>query len=216
MTVPDTERRIIAIEGLPGSGYGEFAAWAGNQEDWFAEREDPLGQLPAIERSALPHVLQRLVARYERQQSLAGMDLFRHRVVVDFTFPTHALWAQSLLSDNEWGIYQKVAAALPPVPVKPDVVVYLEARDEQVVQALRSRHKGVDVERWRMLCQAYQRYFFGYEETPLLVVRTDSNQWFEGIGSQEALWDKILSYRGGKTYFLGESGLWSGGTPARD
>ncbi len=214
MPLPD--HRLIAIEGLPGSGHSEFAAWIGTQPDWFAELEAGDDQMPAIERSPLSYVLQRLIARYERHQSLVGADLFRHRIVTDYTFATHALWAQSLLSDHEWLLYQKIATAVIPPPLRPDLVVYFQAPERQVTATLRHRHKAVDAGRWLDLYHAYQRHFFSYEDSPLIVVRTDTAQWFDGIGPREALWKKIFTYPGGKTYFVGESGLWDGGTPAED
>jgi hypothetical protein len=207
---------LIAIEGLPGSGHDEFAQWAGTQPDWYAEAEDGAVALPPIERGALSHVLQRLVRRYECHQSLLDADLFRHRVVMDFAYETHALWAECLLNDNEWAIYQKIAEVITPPKLGMDLVVYFDAPEATIMSALRHRHKRVDTECWTALYQAYQRHFFAYEETPLLVVRAQSANHFDGIGSREALWDKILSYPGGKTYFMGESGLWDGGRPADD
>jgi hypothetical protein len=208
--------RLIAVEGLPGSGHVDFVKWVGEQPEWFAELEDSAGLLPGIEHGALSHVLQRLVRRFECHQAMIGGDLFRHRVALDFTYHTHALWAQCLLSDSEWSIYQKVAQVITPQPLKLDLVVYFEAPEPRVLTALRQAHKGVDADRWRELFQAYQRYFFAYDETPLLVVRAQAQGWYDGIGPTGALWDKILSYQGGKTYFLGGSGLWDGGRPADD
>ena len=207
---------LIAIEGLPGSGHSEFAAWAGAQPDWFTEAENGAFEPPSIERGALSHVLQKLVRRYECQQSLLDTDLFRRKVVMDFTYETHALWAQSLLSDSEWGIYQKVSEVISPPKLALDLVVYFDAPEANVLSALRHLHKRVDTDRWNSLVRAYQRYFFAYDETPLLVVRAKSPEYFDGIGSRQKLWDKILSYKGGKTYFVGESGLWDGGRPADD
>jgi len=207
---------FIAIEGLPGSGHDEFAQWVGSQPDWFVEAEDGAVELPPIERGALSHVLQRLVRRYECHQSLLDTDLFRHRVVMDFSYGTHALWAQSLLTDSEWSLYQKVSAVMAPPKLTLDLVVYFDAPEARIMSALRHRHKRVDAERWNLLYQSYQRHFFAYEDSPLLVVRARTPEDFDGIGPREALWDKILSYQGGKTYFMGESGLWDGGRPADD
>lgn len=210
------DHRVVAVEGLPGSGHADFVRWAGEQPDWSPELEDTFGQLPAIEKSALSNVLQRLVLRHERHQSLLGTDLFRNRVITDYLFNTHHLWAECLLTDTEWTIYRKVASVVTPPAVKIDLAVYFEAPEAKVVTALRARHRAVEPEKWRALYLAYQRFFFSYEDSPLIVVRTDAAEWFDGIGPREALWDKILSYRGGKTYFMGESGLWDGGTPAGD
>lgn len=216
MTQTQPDHRIVAVEGLPGSGHVDFVRWAGEQPNWAVELEDALSQLPVIEGGALSNVLQRLVQRFDRHRSLVGTDLFRHRIVTDFLFPTHFLWAECLLTDSEWSIYRKVASVMSAPPARVDLAVFFEAPEAKVVGALRSRHRGVDPDRWRALYHAYQRFFFSYEETPLIVVRTDGAEWFDGIGPKEALWDKILSYQGGKTYFMGESGLWDGGTPAGD
>lgn len=214
--VPTPDRRFIAIEGLPGSGHTEFVEWVSDQPDWFAELEREFSALPPIDRSPLSHALQRLVGRFESHQSLVSEDLFRSRLICDFTFETHALWAECLLSSQELALYNRVAAVMTPSPVRADVVVYIQAPEAEILATLKQQYKGVDVDQWRRLYRAYDSHFFSYDETPVLVVRRDKSGAYHGLGSREAVWDKILSYQGGKTYFLGESGLWDGGSPAGD
>lgn len=214
--VQSADRRFVAIEGLPGSGHTEFVEWVADQPDWFAELEREFSALPPIDRSPLSHALQRLVGRFEAHQALVSEDLFRSRLITDFTFETHALWAECLLSPQELVLYNRVASVMTPSPVRADVVVYIQAPEAEILTALKQQYKGIDVEQWRRLYHAYDSHFFSYDDTPVLVVRRDKSGDYHGLGSREAVWDKILSYQGGKTYFLGESGLWDGGSPAGD
>ncbi|MBD3298748.1 MAG: hypothetical protein GF341_08845 [candidate division Zixibacteria bacterium] len=216
MTLTANDKRLIAVEGLPGSGHTDFVRWAAEQPDWFSEVEADLGVLPPIERSPLSHVLQRLVSRFETQQARVSTDLFRRCVITDFTFDTHRLWAECLLNQQELELYQRVAGVMIPASITPDLVVYVQAPVREVVQALRDAHPSVDPDIWNQLCLAYDSHFFAYDESPVLVVRRDEAGAFHGIGTKEDLWDKVLSYQGGKTYFMGESGLWDGGSPAGD
>ncbi|GAB4314375.1 MAG: hypothetical protein Kow0074_01340 [Candidatus Zixiibacteriota bacterium] len=216
MTRFANDKRLIAVEGLPGSGHTEFVRWASSQPEWYSEIEADLGVLPPIARSPLSHVLQRLIGRYEAQQARVSADLFRRCVITDFTFDTHILWAECLLTNQELELYQRVSGVMTPASVTPDLVVYVQAPVRDLIRTLRHTHPSVDPEVWNQLCLAYDSHFFAYDDSPVLVVRRDDAGEFHGIGTKEALWDKILSYQGGKTYFMGESGLWDGGSPAGD
>jgi deoxyadenosine/deoxycytidine kinase len=76
------------------------------------------------------------------------------------------------------GLYERVWQALGPRTVKPDLVVYLQARTD-VLQG-RIRKRGRDFERHlapeylEAVTRAYADYFFHYEESPLLVVNTSA------------------------------------------
>jgi len=216
-TAPD--RRLIAIEGLPGSGYADFARWIGGRSGWHVDCEDtsqweskPRASRPAL----LSALLQRLLDRYERAQALVGTDLFRERLVIDHTFATHLLWAQALLPEREWTLYRRIAGVITPPVVVPDLVVYLQAPEGDLLTALHRLNRTVESERWRDLITAYSHHFFAYDQSPLLVVRTQSSAWLESDGAREALWERILTYPGGRTYLSGEADLWSGGRPGDD
>jgi deoxyadenosine/deoxycytidine kinase len=88
--------------------------------------------------------------------------------------------------------------------VKPDLVVYLQARPE--VLAARVRKRGRDFERnlasdyLESVSRAYGDFFFHYEETPLLVVNTSEID----LGDEadlDALLREIRRHRRGRLHF---------------
>lgn len=210
-------RRLIAIEGLPGSGSTELAQWIGDQPGWYAAcAEMPIAISGSGRASLLSPILQILLDRFEWMQGLVGTDLFREQIVTDYLFETHLLWARSLLSEKDWGIYQKIAGVIVPPAVTPDLVVYLQAPDEELIETLRYLEKSINVERWIDLITGFNHHFFAYEDTPLLVVRTSSASWLGSESAKAALLQRILTVRGAKTYLMGEADAWSGGQPTAD
>lgn len=210
-------RRLIAIEGLPGSGSAEFAQWIGDQPGWFAAcAEQPIAISGSGRASLLSPILQILLDRFEWMQGLVGTDLFREQIVTDYLFETHLLWARSLLSEKDWGLYQKISGVIVPPAVSPDLVVYLQAPDEELMDTLRHVDKTIDTDRWQDLITNFNHHFFAYETTPLLVVRTSSASWLGSESAKKALLDRIMTIRGAKTYLMGEADVWSGGQPTAD
>lgn len=210
-------RRLIAIEGLPGSGNSDLAQWIGEQPGWFAAcAEQPVSLSGAGRASHLSPLLQILLDRFEWMQGLVGTDLFREKIVTDYLFETHLLWARALLSEKDWGLYQKIASVIVPPSVTPDLVVYLQTPDEEVIESLRMLDKGIDADRWQDLITGFNHHFFAYENTPLLVVRTSSASWIGSDSAKNALLQRILTQRGAKTYLMGQADIWSGGQPTAD
>lgn len=210
-------RRLIAIEGLPGAGNTELAQWIGDQPGWFAAcAEQPVSITGGNRSSHLSPLLQILLDRFEWMQTLVGTDLFREQIVTDYLFETHLLWARCLLSEKDWALYQKLAAVIVPPLVVPDLVVYLQAPDDDLVETLRPLDKAIEVDRWRDLVTSFNHHFFAYEATPLLVVRTTGTAWLGSDSAKKALLQRIMAMRGAKTYLLGEPDAWSGGQPAAD
>lgn len=215
MTLP--ERRLVAIEGLPGSGHTELAAWIGDQTGWYAAcGEQPISLAGGGKTSLLSPVLKILLDRFEWMQGLVGTDLFRERIITDYLFETHQLWARVLLPEKEWILYQKISAVVLPPAVIPDLVVYLQAPDDDLLDSLRLLNRTVAAEKWRELMAAFNHHFFAYEATPLLVVRTGSSGWLDSETAKGALLRRILDVRGAKTYLSGEASAWAGGNPTGD
>ena len=59
---------------------------------------------------------------------------------------------------------------------RPDLVIYLQAPAEVLLQRIRMRGRGFEREISRdyieAINEAYNRYFFNYDETPLLIINT--------------------------------------------
>ena len=147
-----------------------------------------------------------------RHRQLAGVrqaDLFLQAIVCDYVFDKDKIFAYLNLDDNELFIYQRLydllARDIPP----PDLVVYLQAPTDVLVERLRRRPADpeVDVPRidedyLRELNEAYQHFFFHYTATPLLVVETSE---FDPDTDDAALDDLVRQIKGmgkGTRYYV--------------
>jgi deoxyguanosine kinase len=180
---PKMERaRYIAVEGPMGAGK---SALAGLLADRFGARLvlDPVDENPflaAFHADRRKHAFQAqlffLISRYQLQQELFQQDLFNQVTVADHLFAKDRIFAALNLDPDELALYRRVHAILDARTVKPDLVVFLQARLDVLVS--RVRRRGRELERHvepaylEALARAYNEFFFHYEQTPLLVVNT--------------------------------------------
>ncbi len=117
-----------------------------------------------------------LLSRYKQQQELAQNDLFKTGTVSDYIFAKDRLFANLTLDDNELGLYEQIHTILTGRVLKPDFVIYLQASTDVLLKriALRGRkfESQINAEYLAELNQAYNYFFFHYQETPLMVVNT--------------------------------------------
>ena len=133
-----------------------------------------------------------LLNRYQQQIELAQQDLFNLNTVADYLFAKDQIFASLTLSAEELNLYQQIYALLNTRVAKPDLVVYLQARPEVLYKRIKKRDKkyerGVTFEYLSEVAQAYNQFFFHYDETPLLVVNTSE---IDFVASSEHLADLI-------------------------
>jgi len=146
-----------------------------------------------------------LLSRYRQQQELWQPDLFHRYILSDYIFAKDRLFAGLTLSDNEMTLYDQVFQILDMRVLKPDLVVYLQARHDVLMD--RIKHRGRPFERnfdgsyLKNLCTSYNEYFFHYADTPLLVVDTSD---INVVHSEEDFLDltrNILKHRGGVQFY---------------
>ncbi len=117
-----------------------------------------------------------LMARYKQQEALRQPDLFSRSVVSDYLFAKDRIFAYLNLSGPELQLYEKIYDLLRPSLVKPDLVIYLQARPEVLMNRLRKRGRDfettVEQEYLEDLMRSYNQFFYHYEETPLLIMDT--------------------------------------------
>ncbi|HET9870730.1 MAG TPA: deoxynucleoside kinase, partial [bacterium] len=97
--------------------------------------------------------------------------------VSDYIFAKDRLFANLTLDDNELKLYDQIHKILNSQVLKPDLVVYLQASNEVLLKriAMRGRkfESHISPEYLTELNQAYNYYFFHYQDTPLMVVNTN-------------------------------------------
>ncbi len=119
-----------------------------------------------------------LLSRYHQQRSAVPRMLSTGSLVSDYTFEKDALFARINLAGDELEMYQRVHEALAEKIPLPDLVVYLRASTDTLMQriALRDRPYERQMERDYIdeLNRAYESYFSDHQhQTPVLVI--DSN-----------------------------------------
>ena len=146
-----------------------------------------------------------LLSRYKHQEALAQQQLFAGGMIADSLFDKDLIFAQTNLSDDDLALYQKLYDMLDRNVVRPNLVVYLQANPETLLERIRTR--GHDFERsmsesyLKALVHQYNQYFFHYSKSPLLVVNTTDFdvRHEEDFGH---LFHEIVNMRGGVKYYL--------------
>ena len=196
--------QYIALEGPIGVGKTSLAARLASRLDATAVLEDSENPFLADfyagkQGAALQAQLFYLLNRHRQQLSLRQADLFAQTTVADYLFDRDKIFAYLNLDDNELFIYQRLYDLLARDVPAPDLVIYLQAPTDVLLERLRAREQDADTPPLvpdaayvRELNEAYQHFFFHYSATPLLVVETSQ---FDRHASDESVDDLIRQIR---------------------
>jgi len=169
--------------------------------------------------SALQAQLFYLLNRHRQLTSKRQADLFLQTTICDYVFDKDKIFAYLNLDDNELFIYQRLFDLLARDVPAPDLVVYLQAPTELLMERLRRRARDREASELettglettiplpaedyvRELNEAYQHFFFHYTSTPLLVVETSE---FDPESDDAALDELVKQIRGmgkGTRYYV--------------
>jgi deoxyadenosine/deoxycytidine kinase len=156
-------------------------------------------------RYALPAQLFFLFQRVQQLRDLAQQDLFDALVVGDFLLDKDALFARLNLAADELRLYQQIHDHLAPQAPTPDLVIYLQAQTESLVERVGRRALAAEAcmtEAYlRALNEAYVRFFHAYDGAPLLVVNTEHLNPIERDADFDLLLTRIEKMRGRREYF---------------
>jgi len=146
-----------------------------------------------------------LLSRYRQQRALRQPDLFQSRIICDYLFRKDRIFAALNLDEDEMALYDQILPVLERELPRPDRVVYLQASLETLLRRIERRgrpfEKDMDPEYLRALSDAYNSFFFNYEEAPLLVVNTDAIDFVENPDDLDDLVRRILQHTSGTLYY---------------
>ncbi len=207
----ETLPRFIAVEGPVGVGKTALAkrlATTFNYDVLLEQAEEN----PFLERfyndlpgAALPTQLYFLFQRVRQIQELRQDDMFQPVKIADFLIDKDPLFAQVTLDDDELRLYQAVYDQLAIDRPIPDLVIYLQAPSEVLLERL--NHRGVAMEKnidkgyLNALNEAYQQFFHYYEDAPLLIVNATEINPIQNDLDYRHLVEYLLTIKTGRHYY---------------
>ncbi len=211
LTTSASSSRYNAIEGPIGVGKTALArrlAESLSADLVLEEVEDN----PFLERfyrdgrsAALPAQMFFLFARARQIEDLRQSDLFSNVRISDYLFTRDRLFAQLNLDPEELKLYDQIVDNLAVDPPVPDLVIYLQASVDALLQRLARRNSIYDrfVDRGYLerLTDAYARFFHDYDDGPLLIVNASAIDPVNNDADYEQLFQQIERTTGGRHFF---------------
>lgn len=146
-----------------------------------------------------------LISRFKQQLDIPQPDLFQSPVIVDYVFQKDRIFANVNLDDNELELYNTLCDVLEPRITPPDLVVYLQASTERLLERIKKRgrdfERGMSREYLEALNTAYNDLFFHYSDAPVFIVNTDEIDFVENRSHFEDLAAKIVERHIGITFY---------------
>jgi deoxyguanosine kinase len=207
--------RYVVVEGPIGAGKTSLARRLGETAGarLLLELPDENPFLERFYRDPKHYALQTqmffLFQRMQQLRDLAQADMFAGAVVSDFLLDKDPLFAALTLSDDELALYRQLYEQVKPQAVQPDLVIYLQAQPETLIDRIRKRgiamESGISETYLYRLCESYSRFFYHYDAAPLLIVNTEH---LNPVGRDEdftLLLARMRNMRGRREFFsLGE------------
>ena len=204
-----SESRYISVEGPIGVGATSLATRL-SERVGAKLMLDPGDGNPFLERFyaeaeryALHTQLAFMSERWNQQVEIAQHA--GQRLVSDYLFARDALFATLTLTEEEHKLYEFCASQLG-APVKPDLVIYLQAKPDALLERIGARgrpyEENIGVEYLERVVEAYNHFFFHYDETPLLVINTSEIDFVNNPPDLENLFNEIARTQGGTRYYV--------------
>jgi len=156
-------------------------------------------------RFALPTQLFFLFQRAKQLEPLAQVDMFRAVTVSDYLLDKDPLFARVTLSGDELALYNRIFATLKPQTPQPDLVVYLQAQPDTLIERVRRRRvdfeRPISEEYLALLAESYTRFFYNYAGAPVLIVNSENMNFVDREADLDLLLHRIATMRSRREFF---------------
>jgi deoxyadenosine/deoxycytidine kinase len=203
--------RYIVVEGPIGAGKTSLARKLAERANARVLLEDPAtnpflaGFYQDAARFGLSAQLFFLLQRINQVCELHQGELYEGRTVADFMLDKDPLFAGINLDAAELKLYTDIYTRLRPRAPVPDLVLYLQAPPEILLERVRRRRvdfeRGVTLEYLSKLASAYARFFHDYRAAPLLIVNSENLNFVDREGDFELLLSRMRGLKGARAYF---------------
>ncbi|PZN34498.1 MAG: deoxynucleoside kinase [Proteobacteria bacterium] len=203
--------RFIVVEGPIGVGKTSLARRLARSfgSELILEQA---GENPFLERfykhprsAALQTQLYFLFQRTRQLEDIRQHDLFDTVRVADYLLDKDRLFARLTLDDEEFALYEQVYARLAIDAPVPDLVIYLQAPVDVLLERIARR--GIRYEQYierdylERLQEAYARFFHEYVASPLLIVNAAQADFVSNDRDYEQLFEQVVRMRRGRQYY---------------
>ena len=208
---PREEARFIVVEGPIGVGKTSLARRLAERlnADLLLEQ---VTDNPFLERfyrgggnAALPAQLYFLFQRARQLEELRQSDLFKNVRVADFHIDKDRLFAAVNLDPQEHALYEQMYQKMDIEPPNPDLVIYLQASVDALLQRIARRgiahEQYIDRSYLERLTEAYARHYHNFDDAPLLIVNASSIDPVSNDADFEQLLEQVHRTTSGRHFF---------------
>ncbi len=201
-------RRYIAVEGLIGVGKTTLCKLMA--ERWGAHLVlEPWEHNPFLAlfygdeaRYAFAAQMFYLATRSAQQLNLRQGDLFEDLVVADYIFQKDRLFAEQTLNPDELALYDRFARMLHTGAPRPDLVLFLDAPTEIILQRIRRRsisaEQSIQADYLDALRRRYYELWDRYTDAPVYVLDTRDINYVDDAAARERTLAMVSGWLQGK------------------
>ena len=154
---------------------------------------------------ALPTQLYFLLNRARQLADIPQPGILEQQLVSDFLFEKDRLFAELTLSKEELKLYDEITLNLSLNIPKPNLVVYLQAPTNVLIDRIRDRgvlaEKNIKENYLGGLSESYSKFFLFYDDAPVLTVNSTYSDFISNEDHYDGLVEQIISMRGSHQFF---------------
>ena len=195
------KNKFIAVEGVIGVGKTTLAEGLANKLDaqliLEVVEENPflMEFYNDIKGKAFQTQIFFLLSRYKQMKQFFQIEMFQTNIVSDYMFMKDVIFANLTLRQDELEMYKIIFSILKEKVVQPDLIIYLYADLEKVLDRIKSRNrafeKNIQPDYLKNLMQTYDNFFFSFSDCPIIKINTNDINPLKSIKQFDKLLNEI-------------------------